>query len=128
MFKVVKLAVALSISCSLFSFCHKALADIPLIVFSADGAFLGEVSDDNFNDNSICNRFGKYGDRFSNMSMLNRFSDYGDQFSDISAYNPNAQSPPALIQDRQIVAFITKNRRITGGIDPDFFFYRVCGR
>jgi hypothetical protein len=96
-------------------------------VVGQDGAFLGVVSNDRIGENSVCNRIGDYGSQISTMSIRNRIGDYGSQISNLSAYNPNAQNPPAIIENGQVVAFVTKNRRIEGGLDPDLFFYNVCG-
>lgn len=93
-----------------------------------DGAFLGVVSNKRLADNSVCNQIGDYGSRVSSMSIRNRVGDYGSRISDLSAYNPNAQNPPAMIENDQVVAFLTKNRRLEGGLDPDLFFYNVCGQ
>ena len=93
-----------------------------------DGAFLGVVSNNRVAENSVCNRVGDYGSRVSQMSIRYRVGDYGSRISDFSAYNPNAQRPPAIIENGQVVAFLTKNRRLEGGLDPDAFFYDLCGQ
>ena len=95
-----------------------------------DGAFLGVISSDKFADASICNKFGDYGDSFNEKSIRAQFGDYGSRLpaSDLSAYSPNAQHPPVVMQNGQIIGCLTKNRRIRGGVDPDFIFYKVCGQ
>ena len=102
--------------------------DTPVIVVGQDGAFLGVVSSDQFADKSICNQFGNFGNAFSSTSVLNKYAQYGGTFSDMGAYNPNAQKPPLIIQNRQPLGLLTKNRRLRGGVDPGVFFHQVCGR
>lgn len=109
---------------------HPSIAqadNTPVIVVGQDGAFLGVVSNDQYADKSICNRFGNFGNPFSSTSVLNKYAQYGGTFSNLGAYNPNAQQPPLIIQNGQPIALLTKNRRLQGGIDPDLFFNQVCG-
>jgi len=110
---------------------HQSIAqanDAPMIVVGQDGAFLGVVSSDRFAPNSICNELGSFGNSFSSTSVLNQYAKYGGTFSNLGAYNPNAQKPPLIIQNRQAIGLLTKNRRLQGGVDPDVFFNQVCGR
>lgn len=100
----------------------------PAIVVGQDGSFLGVVSSDQYADKSICNRYGNFGSPYSSTSVLNKYGQYGGTYSDLGAYNPNAQQPPLIIQNRQPIALLTKNRRLRGGVDPDVFFNQVCGR
>jgi hypothetical protein len=93
-----------------------------------DGAFLGVVSNNRVAENSVCNRVGNYGSQVSQMSIRFRVGNYGSRISDFSAYNPNAQRPPEIIENGQAVAFLTKNRRLEYGLDPDAFFYELCGQ
>src|SRR5919199_347927 len=96
-------------------------------IHGQDGAFLGEVSNNRVAENSVCNQVGDYGSNVSQMSIRNRVGDYGSRISDLSAYNPYAQNPPTIIENGQAVAFLTKNHRLKDGLDPDVFFYNVCG-
>ena len=62
----------------------------------ATNQFLGKVSSNRVDSDSICNRVGDYGSRVSELSLLNRIGDYGSRISDFSANNPHAQYPPIL--------------------------------
>lgn len=97
-------------------------------IVGQDGAFLGIVSNDRVAEKSICNQVGAYGSQVTQTSIRNRVSNYGNQISDLSAYNPNAQKPPTIIQNKQVVGILTKNNRIKGGINPDSFFLSTCGQ
>lgn len=54
---------------------------ITLISFSiylpAQAAYYGQYSNNQYNSNSISNKFGTYGNRFSNQSINNPYSQYG---------------------------------------------------
>lgn len=90
--------------------------------------FLGNISSDRLDDESICKQFGDYGNQFSDVSILNRFGDYGDQFSDFSAFNPNAEYPPMIVLNNwEPVAIVTNNPRLNG-IHPGALFGVICGQ
>lgn len=90
--------------------------------------FLGNISSNRFDDESICNQFGDFGGRFEDFSILNRFGDYGDQFSDFSAFNPNAEYPPVIfLNNWEPVAIVTNNPRFDG-IHPGALFGVICGQ
>ena len=86
---------------------------------SGDGVFLGRMSRNRFDDESIVNRFGIYGSRFSPSSIFNKFSTYGNHFSALSAYNRSSNNPPKLYVKGKFVAFLTKNRMKRPRVDPD---------
>jgi hypothetical protein len=97
-------------------------------VVGQDGAFLGWVSSNRYDSQSICNQYGQYGSPYSAKSVLNQYGQYGSRYSVMGAYNPIAQKPPILVRDGQPIAFLTKNPRLRGGIDPDTFLLSVCGQ
>lgn len=73
--------------------------------------FLGCLSCNEFDSDSIFNAFGRYGSRFSSTSIWNRFSDYGSRFSSFSACNTFASQPPLIVDERgSILAEMTVNR------------------
>jgi hypothetical protein len=84
-----------------------------------DGQYLGRLSSNNFDSQSICNDFGSHGSRFSSTSIRNQFSSYGSDFSSLSPYNEFTTTPPWIIFEGQLVGVVTKNQFLQGGIDPD---------
>ena len=84
-----------------------------------DGTFLGKLNPDRFDNDSIFNRFGPYGNRYSTLSIFNRFSNYGSQFSQISPYNKFTSTPPKIIQKGEFRAYLTKNKFLSPNVDPD---------
>lgn len=100
---------------------------IPMIV-SQDGGFLGLVINNNFEEKSICNKFGDYGSQFAE-SIFNKFGAYGDKFSETSAYNPRARKPPVVMVNYKVVGYVTKNPQFgKARIDPDILLVQACGR
>jgi hypothetical protein len=97
------------------------------VVFGGDGTFLGTVTTDRYDQDSICNRFGEYGSKF-NESIFNTFGTHGGKFSELGSYNRNATHPPRVIdvQRRVLVAYITKNPRFQPRLDPDVIPSMVC--
>jgi hypothetical protein len=51
------------------------------ILVANDGQYLGKLSSNHFDSESICNDFGSYGSRFSSTSSRQQFSSYGSDFS-----------------------------------------------
>ncbi|MFT5717187.1 MAG: hypothetical protein ACI9T7_001373 [Oleiphilaceae bacterium] len=84
-----------------------------------DGTFLGKLTPNKFESNSIFNKNGAYGNKFSQTSIYNNFSDYGSQFSEYSPYNKFSNSPPKAFVNGEFVAYLTKNKFIEPRIDPD---------
>ena len=71
----------------------------PPNVYSHDGKYLGNLSANKFDPNSVNNEFGKYGSKFSPDSVNNEFGRYGSKFSNESANNPFATQAPVIIGD-----------------------------
>ena len=88
--KLITLALAAGITLS---------AQSPIVV-SRDGKYLGNLSENRFDPNSVSNPFGKYGSPFSPDSIRNPFGKYGSPFSNQSAANPYATEAPIVIAPR----------------------------
>jgi hypothetical protein len=65
-------------------------------VYGADGRYLGNLSANPYDPNSISNPFGRYGSPYSPDSVNNPYFLYGSPFSPYSARNPFATSPPQV--------------------------------
>jgi hypothetical protein len=84
-----------------------------------DGQYLGKLSSNHFDSESICNDFGSYGSRFSSTSIRQQFSSYGSDFSSLSPYDQFTSTPPLIIFEGQVVGYLTKNSFLRGAVDPD---------
>lgn len=90
-------------------------------IFAEDGTFLGNISNNRFDSDSLLNRFGSFGNRFSSCSLLNRYCPYGNPYSVLSPFNRFTTTPPKIVKDGQIIRFLSKNPYVSNAIDPDEF-------
>jgi len=87
-----------------------------------EGTYLGKVSSNPFESESICNEFGTYGSEFASKSVRNEFGSYGSPFASQSAYNEFTSTPPRIIYQGGVVGYLTKNEFLRGALDPDLLF------
>jgi len=71
-----------------------------------------------FDSESIFNEFGKYGNEFSPNSIWNEFSTFGNEFNSYSPFNEFSSTPPKIIKDGHIIAYLTTNNSIDGAVSP----------
>ncbi len=72
--------------------------DAPDIV-AEDGTYLGKLSDNRYDPDSVANPYGRYGSKYSPTSINNPYSTYGSRFSPQSPNNPYATQAPLLFWD-----------------------------
>ncbi len=93
---------------------------------AADGQFLGVLSSNQCDPNSICNPNGSYGSSYSFTSIRNPSGMYGSTFGLYSPYNSYCLNPPAIFYQNQRILIVTRNPyAVTNGIqviDPDLLF------
>lgn len=78
-----------------FSMPILALADSPYLVGS-DGKYLGNLSANKYDPNSVNNPYGRYGSKYSTDSVNNKYGKYGSKYSNSSARNPYANNAPKI--------------------------------
>lgn len=89
------------------------------LIYAYDGQFLGVLSSNAFNFQSIANSFGPFGNKFSSTSIFNQYGRYGGLFMNLSPFNQFSQTPPLVYIQGQPAAYITSNESILGSrIDP----------
>lgn len=102
--------------------------DIPLeqleggSLFAADNTYLGKISRNKFDSESLANSFGTYGNEFNPKSVFNEFGPYGNPFSQLSPRNEFSRTPPRIEIAHRIVAYLTANEFISPRIDPTVLF------
>lgn len=89
----------LSIGTVALFFATASFAQSPYIV-SPNGQYLGNLSGNRYDPNSVSNPYGQYGSRYSPNSINNPYGQYGSQYSPNSARNPYATNPPIIIRPR----------------------------
>lgn len=72
----------------------------PPAIYAPDGTYLGVLSANEYDPDSVSNRFGRYGDPYSPDSINNPYGRYGDPYSPDSVTNPYAVSLPPLEAER----------------------------
>jgi len=88
-------------------------------IVAADRQFLGVVTSNAFNTDSVLNEYGPYGSRFSQVSILNAFGPYGGEYATLSPFNQYTSTPPMLVcEGRGGVAYLTRNRAMAPAVDP----------
>lgn len=64
------------------------------------GVYLGKLSANPYDQDSISNPYGKYGSPYSQNSVNNPYGTYGSPYSPYSATNPYATSAPVIVAPR----------------------------
>lgn len=69
------------------------------MVFGGSGhkTYLGCLSCNSYNSESVLNSYGSYGSAYSATSIFNAYSEYGSPYSAYSACNPYASDPPVIV-------------------------------
>lgn len=73
-----------------------------LMVFGGPGhkTYLGCLSCNEYDQESIFNDYGKFGSDYSAQSIHNHFSNFGSAYSSSSACNPYASDPPVIVDEQ----------------------------
>lgn len=99
----------LQLLCLLAGFCFQAQT-LHLYGGADQDQYLGCLNCDNFDKNSIWNKFSDYGNVFSSKSIWNPYGNYGSTYSAYSPWNSYASYPPAILdQDGNFFGFLTLN-------------------
>lgn len=69
----------------------------PPSLVGADGTYLGVLSNNPYDPNSVSNPYGRYGSPYSPTSVNNPYGKYGSPYSPQSATNPYATQPPLVV-------------------------------
>jgi len=69
----------------------------PILVDRQTGKYLGTLSNNRYDPDSVANPHGRYGSRYSPDSINNPYGQYGSRYSVDSANNPYATNPPVII-------------------------------
>ncbi|MCP2028091.1 hypothetical protein L1276_003259 [Flavobacterium sp. HSC-32F16] len=85
-----------------------------------DGQFLGKLSLNQYDSESISNSYGSFGSQYSSTSIKNQYSQYGSPYSSLSPFNQYTSTPPTIYIRGKKHGFLTKNKYLSGtSIDPD---------
>lgn len=81
-----------------FAFANKAHA-APEIYDSQTGQYLGNLSSNQYDPNSVSNPYGRYGSKYSPDSINNPYGQYGSKYSNDSPNNPYGSNAPVIINN-----------------------------
>jgi hypothetical protein len=81
----------------LLVFSAVAYAGSPILVDRQTGKYLGTLSPNPYDQDSVSNPYGQYGSQYSKDSINNPHGEYGSPYSDKSINNPYATNPPIVI-------------------------------
>lgn len=85
-----------------------------------DGQFLGKLTLNQYESESVLNSYGSYGSQYSSTSINNQYSQYGSPYSSLSPFNQYSSTPPIIYIKGKIYGYLTKNKYKLGTtVDPD---------
>lgn len=87
-------------------------------IIANDGQFLGKLSLNIYDVDSILNKYGRYGNPYSPTSIMNKYSTYGSQYSSLSPFNQYTNTPPTIFLHGVKVGYLSVNRYIVGAVNP----------
>ena len=88
-----------------------------------DNQFLGKITTNKYEQDSLLNKYGTYGSKYSNTSIFNQYSQYGSKYGTYSLNNPYSTTPPKLFIKGQFVGHITVNKYVSNQIPTETFLY-----
>jgi hypothetical protein len=91
-----------------------------ILLFAQDNknTYLGKLTTDTYDSESIFNEYGTYGSKYSTNSIWNEYGNFGSKYSTYSAFNPYTSTPPMIVQDGEIIGYLTVNKYVTNAISP----------
>jgi len=85
-----------------------------------DGQFLGKLSLNQYDSESISNKYGSYGSQYASTSINNQYSSYGSKYSSLSPNNQYTSTPPIIYLRGRKYGYLTKNKYKSGvTLDPE---------
>lgn len=91
-------------------------------LLSQDGQFLGILSSNKYQLDSVMNEYGRYGSKYSSTSIFNQYCQYGSRYGFYSPFNPHTSTPPKIIFKGQWVGLLTENNYLMNRVDPHLLF------
>jgi len=89
-------------------------------LLAGDNQYLGKLSLNRYDSESISNEYGIYGSKYASTSIFNTYGIYGSKYSSLSPNNPYTNTPPIIFLHGQRFSYLTKNKYLgTTTIDPE---------
>ncbi len=90
-------------------------------LIAADKQYLGRITENVYDQQSILNTYGPFGSLYSSTSIFNEYSQYGGQYGVFSLNNPYCQSPPQLFLRGRFVGNVSANQYVPNRISNKAF-------
>lgn len=78
--------------------------------------YLGKLTTNQYDTDSIFNEYGTYGSEYQKLSIFNKYGDYGSPYSNESAFNDYAKKPPAIVYNGKVVGYLSTNNNLKGAV------------
>lgn len=88
-----------------------------------DNQFLGKITSNKYDQDSLLNKYGPYGSKYSATSIFNKYSQYGSKYGTYSLSNPYSSTPPKLFIDGKFVGHVSVNKYVQNQIPTETFLY-----
>lgn len=88
---------------------------------AGDGQYLGRLTTNSYDKDSILNIYGPYGSQYSPTSVFNKFCPYGGSYGQWSAENQFCQTPPSLFVNGAKICSVSENQWISNRISFNQF-------
>lgn len=88
-----------------------------------DKTYLGMLTTNTLEPDSIFNEYGLYGSKYALNSIFNKYGLFGGTYSLYSSFNKYTLTPPIIVdEDGNIIGKLTTNSNVLGAIDPNYLY------
>jgi hypothetical protein len=94
-------------------------------LLAQDGQYLGGITGNQYDTNSILNPYGPYGSQYSSTSIFNPYSQYGSEYGRYSVNNPYCSTPPRLFIRGSFLGHVSRNQYVPNLIPTEAFLYAL---
>src|SRR5579862_7802896 len=94
-------------------------------LIGANGQFLGKITNNSYDNDSILNQYGPYGSPYSQTSIFNMYSPYGSPYGQFSLRNPYSNQPPKLVLNGTFRGNVTENQYVPNRIPAESFLFAL---
>jgi hypothetical protein len=92
---------------------------------AADRQYLGKITTNDYDPNSILNQYGSYGSIYSGTSIFNQYCPYGGAYGQFSPQNPYTTQPPVLFIKGKRLGVVTTNEYLPDRIPYTSFIHAL---
>jgi hypothetical protein len=92
---------------------------------AADRQYLGKITTNAYDQDSILNQYGSYGSHYSNTSIFNQYCPYGGAYGQFSPENPYNTQPPTLYIKGRKLGVVTVNEYVPDRIPYNSFIHSL---